>query len=47
MIDAKIVDVGTFKELSENNGIDIDRIKWSYYHDTMVNGRYLVKEEKI
>ena len=45
MIDAKTVDVGTFKELSENNRIDIDRIKWSYYQDVMVDGRYLVVDK--
>lgn len=45
MIDAKVIDVGTFKELSNNNGIDINRIKWSYYQDVMVDRRYLVKEE--
>jgi hypothetical protein len=29
MINAIVVDVGTFKDLSENNGLDINRIKWS------------------
>lgn len=47
MIDAKVLDVGTFQELSENNGIDINRIKWSYYEGFLLNKRYLVvKEEK-
>jgi len=45
MINAIVVDVGTFKDLSENNGLDINRIKWSYYQDVMIDRRYLVKDE--
>ena len=45
MIDAKTVDVGTFKELSENNRIDIDRIKWSYYESFILDKRYLVVDK--
>ena len=47
MNESVVVDVGTHKELSKNNGIDINRIKWSYYEGHIFNKRYLVvKEEK-
>ena len=47
MLESVVVDVGTFKALSKNNGIDISRIKWSYYEGCIFNNRYLVvKEEK-
>ena len=46
-IESVVVDVGTLKELSKNNGIDINIIKWSYYEEFIFNKRYLVvKEEK-
>ena len=47
MIEARVVDVGTFKDLSNNNGLDINRVKWSYYQGVMVDRRYLVKDEEI
>lgn len=41
MIEAKVLGVGTFKELSEDFDIDIDSIKWSYYQKEIVMKRYL------
>lgn len=46
LIDSVVVDVGTFKELSRNNGIDISRIQWSYYQGFIFNKRYLVTKEE-
>lgn len=47
MIDSVVVDVGTFKELSRNNGIDISKIQWSYYQGFILNKKYLVIKEEL
>lgn len=47
MLESVVVDVGTFKELAKNNGIDINRIKWSFYEGFIFDKRYLVVKEEI
>lgn len=46
MIEAKILGIGTFKELSIEFDINIDAIKRSYYQKEIVRKRYLVVKKE-